>query len=64
MAYSLMGEEIARVERTVLIVANVLVGLNENERIAVLDKILGIYCKGCGRRHPQGRKCQCDNEDL
>ena len=37
--------------------------LSPEERIQILDTIYGVFCRHCGIEHPEGRKCQCDNDE-
>lgn len=37
--------------------------LTDSQRTDLMSNIRSTYCEGCGRKQPDGRRCQCQNDE-
>lgn len=44
-------------------IMDILRPLSEDDRAEVLSDVGDYFCPHCGREHPDGRRCQCWNDE-
>ncbi len=37
--------------------------MTEEQRVEFISQFRGYWCIGCGGLQPEGRSCQCDNDE-